>query len=351
MSALSRNIVMAIASLSVPYGAIEPALGASFSTPFATQSATWSQPVVAVREPSFDFGVRLPEFGFRDEVLHSLDLEQAVYAQFGADATLVSTGSHRDDWRALVGERLVEIDFERAVRDQNGRGFALVSIGVGKNDWRAVHPLDLDGLVVPVLLVAADVYPDVTEVAQAVDRFRGVLLSSQRWIYDQAGATYPQLVPILLDTSSRSALWHFESVRTGLGDASRFVLLDHAIEEFGARLAPPTAYQRTVLAPLTRFGSGYTLGAAQRREYALVPPSVASSVCPAPRDWDTACGEAMYAVLHELGHTFGLQHTCDGSSRYPQCLDSIMETGRPPNAVLFEWEVDTLLESPLFSVK
>ena len=110
----------------------------------------------------------------------------------------------------------------------------------------------------------------------------------------------------------------------------------------------PGSNLRVVLSPYTGESAGVWLGAAASGRYAAATQRATSLDCPSEGMLGRACDDAAYAIGHELGHTFGLGHSCDEYPGHPRCGESIMQTGSPPEAILLQQEVCDLLASPFF---
>jgi hypothetical protein len=90
--------------------------------------------------------------------------------------------------------------------------------------------------------------------------------------------------------------------------------------------------------------------------FVVVPPRATSVTCPINGPLDERCSDATYAIGHELGHTFGLCHTCKDECEFqndPQCRKSIMNGNgiKMPNAILVKGEVDKVKKTCFFSLK
>jgi hypothetical protein len=284
---------------------------------------------------------------FERQYYGSLNLEQAAKEQHGITAVLVSTGEHLYDWKARVGRELLDLNIARAVEDQYGAAWRAVTTGVHRFDWKAFRLSEPDHVVLPVMLIASDRFLDIEGVALAVNRFRSVLGRVQGWYGARVGVDLQFLQPLVLPTSRTSAQWNELSAMTA-DEAKRFVLLEQCIAAYESQLPAPADNLRVVLSVYTGDSLGVWLGAASTGRYAMAPPRATSLNCPAEGLLDALCADAAYAVGHELGHTFGLGHTCDDYPEHPHCSDSIMQVGRPPCAILVQREIAALLESPFF---
>ena len=284
-----------------------------------------------------------------DGYYRPLDLERAAEEQYGAGAVLVATGDHLYDWKVRVptSKLLQHLDIAEAVADQYGSEWRVVMAGVHKYDWKAVRPSEPDEVVLPVVLVASDRFFDVAGVARAVERFRSVVGRVQSWYGARVGARLRVLEPLVMPTGLSSAEWDDLSAISA-DPEHRYDFLDECIRSYEASLPEAGSNLRVVLSPYTGESAGVWLGAAASGRYAAAPQRATSLDCPAEGMLGSACADAAYAIGHELGHTFGLGHSCDEYPGHPRCGESIMQTGRPPEAILLQQEVCELLASPFF---
>ncbi|TXH66505.1 MAG: hypothetical protein E6Q88_11830 [Lysobacteraceae bacterium] len=97
--------------------------------------------------------------------------------------------------------------------------------------------------------------------------------------------------------------------------------------------SPPT--QRKVVAvPYSGNSQNVSLGAAGSGQFAVGAPRSSSVSCPSSGAQNANCADAEYAIGHELGHTFGRGHSCDVYPSNPSCGNSIVQAGKPWNAIL-----------------
>ena len=286
---------------------------------------------------------------FEGDYYRSLDLRQAAIDQYGPGAVLVESGDHLYDWKVRPsGSRLLQpLDVAEAVASQYGSGWRLVTTGVHKYDWKAFRPSEPDEVVLPVVLVASDRFFDVAGVAGAVERFRSVVGRVQSWYGARVGAKLRVLEPLVVRTSLSSTQWDDLSALSD-DPAHRYDFLNECIRAYEESMPEPGSNLRVVLSPYTGESAGVWLGAASSGRYASAPQRATSLDCPAEGPLGAACADAAYAIGHELGHTFGLGHSCDEYPGHPRCGESIMQTGKPPEAILLQQEVCELLASPFF---
>jgi hypothetical protein len=284
---------------------------------------------------------------FDSSFFKSIDVSRAARDQYGPLADAVATGDHLYDWKARVGRELKGLDLEQAVAAQYGPDFTLVAVGVHKFDWKAIRFADLDGVILPVMAIASDQFFDIDGVRHGLSSFESVLGTVQAWYNAHVEGKLRVLAPVIIPTSQSSTQWVALSTVTQ-DPAHRYDLLDAAIAAYESSLPKPPEDVRVVIAPYSGPSPDVWLGAASRGRYAVSPQRATSVSCPAAGPMSSECSDAAYAIGHELGHTFGLGHTCDEYPNHSRCSDSIMQTGKPPEAILLQREVCILLDTPFF---
>jgi len=280
--------------------------------------------------------------GFESQHYERLDLRQVVRLQYGPLASLVAVGEHLYDWRARIWGIYLPLDLQLAVTAQYGHGWTLASVGVHRDDWRAVRFARLIDVVLPVMLIASDRFYDVSGVRTGLSRFQSVLTADQNWYRLRAGSTFRLLQPLVLPTSRGAKAWINLSNSTA-DPLHRYDLLNAGVESYRACLPIPGDALRAVVSPYVGHAPDVWLGAAAGYHMAVVPPRATSLICPPIGPFDERCADATYAVGHELGHAFGLRHSCDDYPLESQCSNSIMQAAKPWDAILLPDEITRLV--------
>jgi hypothetical protein len=302
-----------------------------------------------------------------------IDMARAARDQYGASATIVATCDHLYCWRAQVGAALYGLDVQQAVETQYGAAYRAAAVGVHLYDWRAVATSQLLDTVLPTLLIPEDRFFDVPGVREGIARYTSLLRNVRSWYRLRAGETFSLVHPLAVPSGLTAAEWGVLSEYTTCGDLyrdlrrlcsptapppgavpggdPRFAVLDRSILEYEAALPAPHSRLRVAIAQdLGTAGLQVWWGAGRLDRYAVGTPQVAAVSCPADMDGGNWCGEAGYAIGHELGHAFAnLKHSCDDyEPDPPDCARSIMQTERPWAAILLDFEAEALRATSFF---
>ena len=267
----------------------------------------------------------------------SIDVQRAAQTQRGASATAVALSNHLYGWRAKVGTQLYSIDMQRAVADQYGSGYILGAVGVGVYDWRAVKWSALANRVLPVMPIGSDYFWNVSAVQTGLANFRSVLIAIRNWYGWRAGKSFRLLQPLVvpLQSNQTAAQWN-ALANLSTQDAHRYDFMNAAIAEYQRSYPAPGSALRAVIVPFTGTSLDIWNGAASTGSYAVEAPRGTSITCPATGPLDSRCADATYAIGHELGHTLIGEgnHSCYYYPDYPNCEQSIMQWGKPQDAIL-----------------
>jgi len=283
-------------------------------------------------------------------VYRPIDLDRAARDEFGPTARAVAVGNHLYDWRASVNSALKPLDVKRAVASQYGPAWKLVALGVGKDDWKAVDVTHLQFVILPVMEVASDRWFDIAGVSAGLARYRTVLTATRNWYQAQVGKTFRYVQPIVIYTDKTSAQWNAISASTEVPDTdpNRWNLINEVKKHYLAHLPMPGAQLAVAAAPYSGDSPNVWLGAADTDHFAIAPPRATSVTCPATGAQNALCADAEYAIGHELGHAFGLSHSCVAYPSNRLCEASIMQARKPWSAILLPAEIAALQASAFF---
>lgn len=278
--------------------------------------------------------------------LKSLDLKRAVRAQHGRDARLVKVGELIYDWRARLGGKDYNLDLRVAAIEQYGAGWFPVALGARAADWRALNLKAKAYSVLPVMIVPTDftARPDAVELG--LKRLSSVLVCTRDWYDIRAGVTFHLLKPVVVMSGRSAATWDDISGSTIQIQDALWKAAVQTVENSG--LKPGSGYVGAV-SIFTGESAAIWLGAMGTPTWAVAPQRATSVECPRTGPLNEAQGNATYAFGHELGHSFGLAHTCQTEPE-PECYRSIMQSAYPPDAVLSPMEIATLKRSPFLRI-
>jgi hypothetical protein len=202
----------------------------------------------------------------------------------------------------------------------------------------------------PVMLIASD-RQDPAAVEQAVANYASVTQAAADWLERDTGRRIRMLAPVTFVTGREA--WDWKNM-TDISDREdfRYYYFERVIADFTAQanLRPKRHY--LISAFIGPEGKKAWMGAAAAERYAVLAPRVNSVYCPdflgQAMPPAGLCSDAVYSVVHELGHTFGLGHSCEEFPSDELCKNSPMQAAKPPLASLLPKERELYLSGGAF---
>ncbi len=224
-----------------------------------------------------------------------------------------------------------------------------------------------DCSVLPVVLVASDLSE--AAASDGVAKFVTALKFVQAWYLSQTGKTFAILPAETAASNLTAGRWIALSCLTATPDErthnppcdqrhfnngrpqSRYGYYQEVEQEFKAKHpGNDDQKRRFIIAVFAGDQPNVWLGAADGQAYAVAAPRSTSVSCPAfkddPSGADPLCRDSVYGIAHELGHSFGLIHSCE-QNLYPKvgCENSFMQAKHPPGMVMLDGERELLLKN------
>ena len=270
------------------------------------------------------------------------------------------------DWYCRVTDDVLDEDALYAVsmanvcRDEFDSSYEEVLLDGDSNGWACVDWSGDDAayIVVPVLIIAEDYKSNSNGIGDALSSVKSAMERVQSWYRRKmkSAKTFRLSQPIITMSDKSAEDWNELSCLTASpvdrpeecndksSDNDRFGYYYEAQAEAMKTSLPrwPREQLVVIFVYTGPDSSPFWLGAASAGPYSANPPNIA--VCPVDSD---TCG--LYSIGQELGHSFGLEHSCEIVKK-PRCFEGIMQNPGDGvlDSVLFRKEQDILDASPYF---
>jgi hypothetical protein len=260
----------------------------------------------------------------------SIDLQAFANINYGIGASVkFSNPNHIYDLNIEKDGRMYNIDMKTIVKSQLGARYYPVMTGLTGFDWSAISNVELTQKIVPIVIIPSDAFYDIADSKDMANNLLANINYSQKWYQNHMpdGKTFRLLDKTIFVYSDKlTTYWNKLAEMTDWGDTpeeknkNRFAYLEEAKSLFEKSLPELANFKSTIICASVWVGrevKASGLGAAASDNFVIQPPSVATS----------QGRQHIYAIGHELGHAFGLPHSCElyNNRTNPSCDESIMQ--------------------------
>lgn len=301
---------------------------------------------------------------FNQDNLRNVDFNRAAKEQYGWEWGAVNTSSHMYGWAARKsGEQDRGIDLLRAAKSQVGPNAVPITLGSSANDWRFIDFSQVQFKVIPIVLGAQALHFDVPKITEAINNLKSHLIAGQEWTRQLVGKTYDLLPPVFYPTDLNKGQideWNHFMAQTVVNQQGQTERHPKAFDYFYGIQNKVKECLGINFNPVTHKYVVFVHGLDQQGSSAISPTAVVHSAVfnnsykqfeaiaySNPTTDKGSKADNIYAHVHELLHTFGLNHS---NTAFPDKDTSrtIMTTARPPVGILIPEEINLLRNNPFF---
>lgn len=278
----------------------------------------------------------------------SLNFDAYAKTKFGQSAHVICLDNHFGSWRIVQNGKQFHIDINDVALWQYGYGYRAVATGIYKDDWCAINFNLINWKIIPIVVVSDDKIHDIQGVRNACNNLISGLDLTRDWYYNQMGGKTFNFLEraIIIHSADTSLAWNDFAFYTDVPDfikdpygniipnpndafpkeENRWLLINRLKGIVNNAFGPINNGQKIIcIAPYTGRGMAASgAGAAAVSSVVAEPPFLLefdpkTTTNPLHRDG------TIYAIGHELGHEFGLIHSCSAFPGNSLCSNSIME--------------------------
>lgn len=280
------------------------------------------------------------------------DFAKECKVVYGQNASAVNVTKTASGWMCrIAGKRDAPPDPFSACWRSHGQHALAALVGIGPEDWRCIRPQDVNGHVIPVLLLPRDKLKpsEVKFVADTVKRLEAMMGGVRRFYAGHASKPIKGTNAFVLVTDTSASDWQKVAKSTAVPptDPARWALHKEITRELEAGGWTILAQRAKVkIGGFVTVGSSPTedpswLGAAGDEPgiYFSLPPLVSTAACDPTKPNPDRYEWAFHTTAHEFGHTLGLKQTEEYKlTRPPDWEQSVMQHGKGTHSKLFEFE-------------
>lgn len=290
--------------------------------------------------------------GFNPDYLKKIDFNRAARDRYGWNFYAIKEGDHAYHWKSTNGSARYGLDLSDAAIRQAGNGFVPVMIGGKAEDWRFLNFAQLNFKVIPVVLTTIDYIWDHNQIKTRVDNLKSYLVAGQEWLRQQIDRTFDMIQPIvyyapnltkarldewnrLMSEPNNPKRWDYFY---GIRDEVKFLLgnnYNESTHKYWAFVLGGNNGSSTI-SPVAVTHSDVFNNRYDQFEYIQHT-----------KRGDEA--DNVYASLHELLHSFGLDHPSPTQLNYEKSIMMTRRVSSNQDCILLDNEKQILLASPFLN--
>lgn len=290
--------------------------------------------------------------GFNPDYFKKVDFNRAARERYGSAFYAFREGDHAWNWKATNGTVKYGLDLSDAAFRQAGNGSVPVLTGMKAEDWRFVNYGQLTFKVIPVVLVTLDYVWDHNQIKTRLDNLKSYLIAGQEWLRQQIDRTFDMVPPVVYYTGNITKA-KLDAWNISMADPNSpkrwdyfYGIRDEVKSQLGANYNESTHKYWTFVLNGNNGSSTVSPVAITHSDAFNNRYDQFENIINTTRG-DEA--DNIYASLHELLHSFGLDHPSSTQTDYDKSIMMTRRVSSNQDCKILQNERETLLRSPFLN--